>query len=62
MIIEAVRSEKLGGHLSMALFQNRLECHARPPFFFSSEFFRHFLLLFLLLFPLQHPFPYRHWR
>jgi len=50
-IIE-VRSEKLGGHLSTALFPNWLVYHDCPPF--SSKKFR--LNFPLLLFLLQHPF------
>lgn len=56
-IIE-VRSEKLGGHLSTALFPNRLVCHARRPL--SSKKFR--LEFSSSPFSSPAPIPYHHWR
>jgi len=56
-IIE-VRSEKLGGHLSTALFLNRLVCHDCPPF--SSKKFR--LNFSFSSSSSPAPIPYHHWR
>ena len=50
-IIE-VRSEKLGGHSSTALFPNRLVCHDCPPFYSKNSASIFPFLLFLF----QHPF------